>query len=497
MAVVPKVLNRWRGGLVLHLFLHAEWIFLARVFPSCSARNTCSTNVLNPGKNIFSTKFTEGMDTKIETFAGGWQPFRIKFLQENRVQYKLDFVNRISTLHLSVRSHLDKYLIRSDLEIDFIHNEMMRFGLRKEDSRVWVLDVEKGEFLKTVRLTDVSLDGVDDLEVYNERNSRRRKVLFCYPPAPPLTDALVTTCPTCLACPETAPCPECQADCKCEDCSPVTAEVITGTSSQITTRDYPAKVTLEAATCPPCPSTASSTNGNERPSSACPSPTPCPTVSPPPCPHTTVCSNCEDSYPGLTSSVYESPGSGDAYRSKPTELSEPLTNRTSEDFARVYGDGIECPKAQLLLYILEIALALCTLATIVSTALACQYRRKLSLTKTGKRRSSIASREPNEGYRPRGGDAHPPEQRTNERDTLYCHVYEDPYRYLQEPSNRQSQDNLSPEGQSHPEEGGTGKVAGSFQSASLIREDAPYDTLQFQTSPDLQSIVYGYQPNNI
>ncbi|XP_066973604.1 uncharacterized protein [Macrobrachium rosenbergii] len=411
MAVVPKALNRWRGGLVLHLFLHAEWVFLtAHVFPSCSATNPCSTNPLNPRQSIFSSNFTEGMETKIETFAGRWDPFQIRFLKQNQVQYKILFIERTATFRLTVRKP-DKYLTYSDLGIDFRHSEVMSFGLRKdprEDSRVWVLDVKKGEFLKTVQLTGVSLDDIDSLEVYNEKSSRRRNVLFCYPHAPPLTEALETTCPTCPACPETAPCPECevclpcQAHCKCEeDCLPVTADVITGTSSQITTRDYPAKVT-----CPPCPSTALPVSST--------------------CPQTTACPECEDSHPGLTSPVYESSRSGDVYRST---LAEPLTTGTADESAKVHGDGTGCPEAKLLLYIMEIALALCTLATIVSTALACQYRRKLSLAKGGKHRTSSVLWDPSEGYRPRVGDTHPLEHQTDKRDSIHCHVYEDPYKY--------------------------------------------------------------------
>ncbi|XP_068205052.1 uncharacterized protein [Palaemon carinicauda] len=213
MAVVTEVLNRWRRGLLGQTFLYAElFLLMALVFSSCSSSNRCSINQLKPKERIFSTNFAEGKELQIETFKGVWNPFQIKLWKKQENLYTMEFVNRFSTLQMNVRN-AGKILLREELQIDFGRNEMMIFAFKIGESGAWVVEVRKGDFMRAVQLTDVSLDEVDDIEVYNERSGGNRKVLFCNAEAQD-----TTTSPFCQTCPEKAPCPECKSCPVCQAC---------------------------------------------------------------------------------------------------------------------------------------------------------------------------------------------------------------------------------------------------------------------------------------
>ncbi|XP_068213264.1 uncharacterized protein [Palaemon carinicauda] len=284
MAVVPEVLNRWRGGLLGQTFLYVElFLLMALVFSSCSSSNRCSTTQLKPKESIFSSNFGEGKELQIETFKSVWDPFQIKLWKKQENLYTMEFVNRFSTLQMNVRN-TGKILLREELQINFRRNEMMIFAFKIGESGAWVVEVRKGDFMRAVQLTDVSLDEVDDIEVYNEQSSVNRKVRFCNAAFPVPTEAQDTTtspfcqtcpekapfpecksCPVCQACPEKAPCPECKSCPVCQACP-------------------------EKAPCPECKSCPVC--------QACPEKAPCPECKSCPvcqaCPEKAPCPECEE-----------------------------------------------------------------------------------------------------------------------------------------------------------------------------------------------------------
>ncbi|XP_068205560.1 uncharacterized protein [Palaemon carinicauda] len=323
----------------------------------------------------------------------------------------MEFVKYYSTLQMNVRN-TGKILLREKLQINFRRNEMMIFAFKIGESGAWVVEVRKGDFMRAVQLTDVSLDEVDDIEVYNEQSSVNRKVRFC---------------------------------------NAVTASSPAGTSSQTT--DHRAEPTSETATCPVLPTGPVA--------ATCPK-----------------CPKCDACHSDISSLLSESAQIGVDKNSRTVQEAELVTDEATV----LYSNGEKgCMESntKILLCILMAALALSTLAMVISTALACKYKRKLLLSKTRTKQAESVRWNPNQPPSVLGEETQSLESPQDNRDSIYYHVYEDPYKYAGQPNNHQ-QCNDSPSAiKGSPRNGSeTESIPCSFRCVSPP-DDTIYDHLQF------------------